>query len=174
MKPNWVMLTIIGRDSSGIVADISKALFESNCNLGETSMVRLGGNFTIMMMVQSEKSVDAIQQLISPVANQRGLNIHVDAIDANLHRHKEPDVILRVHGADRAGIIAQVTAAMADKGLNILDLMSDVGGTDEAPFYMMTINGQAEQGVEALEKVAEALSNEGIDVHVDSIPMLLA
>ena len=174
MKQNWAMLTIIGRDSSGIVADISKALFENDCNLGEASMVRLGGNFTIMMMVQSDKSVATIQQFMSTIASQRGLNIHVDAIDASLHQHKESDVIVRVYGADRAAIIAQVTEAMAVKGLNILDLMSDVGGSDEEPFYMMTINGQAEQGVEALEKVAKSLSIQGIDVRVDFTPMLLA
>ena len=30
---------------------VTRALFEGGCNLGEASMIRLGANFTIMLMV---------------------------------------------------------------------------------------------------------------------------
>ena len=48
---NWLMLTLVGKDLPEIVAKISQALFDLSGNLGETSMTRLGGNFTIMLMV---------------------------------------------------------------------------------------------------------------------------
>ena len=48
----WYMLTLVGKDHTGIVANVSKALFELGCQLGETSMMRLGGNFTMMLMTQ--------------------------------------------------------------------------------------------------------------------------
>ena len=48
---NWFMVTLVGKDRPAIVAHVSNALYEEGCNLGETSMLRLGGNFTIMMMV---------------------------------------------------------------------------------------------------------------------------
>ena len=49
----WFMLILVGKDQPGIVAQITRALYEGECNLGEASMVRLGGNFTVMLMVQS-------------------------------------------------------------------------------------------------------------------------
>ena len=52
---NWFMLTLVGKDRAGIVAKISSALYQENCNLGEASMTRLGGNFTIMLMVQYDR-----------------------------------------------------------------------------------------------------------------------
>ena len=45
------MLALVGKDRPGIVAEVTHVLYEMKGNLGETSMVRLGGNFTIMLMV---------------------------------------------------------------------------------------------------------------------------
>ena len=38
---NWYMLTLVGKDGPGIVAEVSQTLFEAGGNLGEASMVRL-------------------------------------------------------------------------------------------------------------------------------------
>src|SRR5690606_15972300 len=146
----WYMLTLVGADRPGIVAKVSKALYEGGCNLGEASMARLGGNFTIMLMVQFEGSAHALRDLVAPVSDSLGLHLHVDRIEGELHRHLVPDVRISVFGADRAGIVAQVTGALAEAGLNILDLESDVGGTQEQPIYIMHIEGQAREGIEAL------------------------
>ena len=43
----WFMLILVGKDQPGIVAQITRALYEGEYNLGEASMVRLGGNFTV-------------------------------------------------------------------------------------------------------------------------------
>ena len=48
---NWYMLTVVGRDRPGIVSQVTLALYKGGGNLGEASMVRLGGNFSIMLMV---------------------------------------------------------------------------------------------------------------------------
>nr|WP_243448334.1 ACT domain-containing protein [Candidatus Thiosymbion oneisti] len=44
----WNMLTLVGVDRPGIVARVTHAVFEAGGNLGEASMLRLGGNFTIL------------------------------------------------------------------------------------------------------------------------------
>lgn len=51
MTDNWYLLTLIGEDKPGIVTAVSKALFGLGLNPGETSMLRLGGHFTTIMMV---------------------------------------------------------------------------------------------------------------------------
>ena len=61
---HWYMLTLVGKDRSGIVAHISAALFDGGCNLGEASMIRLGGNFTIMMMVEFDGTNHALQHYL--------------------------------------------------------------------------------------------------------------
>ncbi|MCB1925726.1 MAG: ACT domain-containing protein [Gammaproteobacteria bacterium] len=169
MTNNWYMLTLIGEDKPGIVAAVTQALFERGLNLGETSMLRLGGNFTIMMMVGGVQQEDELRAQLKPVIEAQGMRLHVDAIQGRLHEHVLPNIQVTVTGADRAGIVAQVTAALTDVGFNILDLESDVAGTAHKPVYIMQIAGVADAPIEKIEAALEALRKDGVDVNVNAI-----
>ena len=168
----WHMLTVVGADRPGIVARLTAALYRGGCNLGEASMVRLGGNFTVMLMVEGSDAA-TLEALVRPETDNLGLRLHVDPIDGVLHRHPEPNVQVTVHGADRPGIVAQVTGALAAIGFNILDLTSDVGGTPERPFYIMIIDGSAAGGVAAVEQALAPLRAGGIEVRIAPLDTLI-
>jgi len=169
---NWFMLALVGQDRVGIVAQITDALYRGGCNLGETSMLRLGTSFTMMMMVNTQLDENTLISIIQPIAEKLGLHLHVDQIEGELHPHPEPDVKIVVHGADRAGIVAQVTGELANAGLNILDLETGVGGSNEKPFYFMQIEGNATQGIDTLqsglEKLKETLQG-NIDINLSPL-----
>ncbi len=167
------MVTVVGADRPGIVARLTRLLFEGGCNLGEASMTRLGGNFTIMLMVRGVDDETRLTALLTPLTRELGLRVHVDAIEGRLHRHIEPNVQVAVHGADRPGIVAEVTAALAAAGCNILDLNSDVGGTEQAPLYVMIIDGHAPQGAAALEAPLAAVRRKGIEVRLTPLDTLI-
>jgi glycine cleavage system transcriptional repressor len=169
----WYMLTVVGRDRPGIVAGLSDLLFKAGANLGEASMVRLGGSFTVMLMVECATDAASLTQVLEPLARAMELRLHVDAIEGRLHAHVEPNARVVVHGADRPGIVAQVTAALAGAGFNILDLDSDVAGTDTQPIYVMTIDGFIGSGTSALEGILAPIRAGGIEVRVTALDMLL-
>ncbi len=173
MSKQWYMLTLVGEDRPGIVAHLAAALFDGGCNLGEASMMRLGGNFTIMLMVEADGGLKALQGLVAPVAESLGLHLHVDHCAGRLHEHPVPDVRISVYGADRAGIVAKVTGALAEAGLNILDLESDVAGTEDKPIYIMHIEGYAAEGVEALRSALAVVAKDGIDTHISAIDTMI-
>ena len=167
----WQMLTLVGEDQPGIVAQVTEALYKGGCNLGEASMIRLGGNFTIMMMVGNSR--EDLAGLLAPVAQKLQLQLHLDPIHGGLHRHLSPNFQVRVVGADRAGIVSQVTCALAAVGFNILELESDVVGSEEEPVYIMTIQGYAESTLEELETALEAARQGDIEVHISPIETLI-
>jgi glycine cleavage system transcriptional repressor len=169
----WFMLTVIGRDRPGIVAQVTHALFKGGCHLGEASMIRLGGNFTIMMMAHHRGTAASLYEQLREVVDALELTVHVDEIEGGLHEHVEPDVFVTVHGADRAGIVAQVTGVLAEAGLNILDLESDVAGTEDAPIYVMRIEGRAEKGVEVLEAAVRSLRDTDIEVRLTPVETMI-
>ena len=137
-------------------------------------MMRLGGNFTIMLMVNHGGSLKSLREMVDPVAQSLGLRLHVDGIEGGLHRHVNPDVRITVHGADRAGIVSQVTGALAEAGLNITDLESDVGGSEDKPFYILHVEGQALEGVEALRSALETVAkDDGIQVSISEIDTMI-
>jgi glycine cleavage system transcriptional repressor len=170
---NWYMLTLVGADRPGITAAITQALYDHGMSLGEASMLRLGGNFTMMLMVSDAGSADAVSAAVREAAGGFGLKLHVDPIEGRLHEHVEPNVHVRVSGADRAGIVARVTGALAEAGLNILDLSSDVAGTDATPVYIMQIEGIATCDVDTLRAAVADLAGEGVEVSIQSMQTLL-
>ena len=173
MTTQWHMLTLIGEDKPGIVAAVTRALFDFGLNLGETSMLRLGGNFTVMMMVSGEYSEAELRDRLKPVIEAQGMCLNIDPIEAHLHEHLVPNIQVTVTGADRAGIVAQVTGALAGAGFNILDLESDVAGTAEKPVYIMQIAGVADVAVEAIERALVPLREDGVDGNVSAIETYL-
>ena len=173
-KDHWYMLTLVGEDRPGIVAHVTAALFDGGCNLGEASMMRLGGNFTVMLMVKFAGSKKALEDMLESVVDSLGLHMHVDRIEAHLHAHLEPDVRISVYGADRMGIVAKVTSALAETGLHILDLESDVAGEADNPLYVMHIEGHASEGVEALQASLELIKKEtGIEAKLSPIETMV-
>jgi glycine cleavage system transcriptional repressor len=167
------MLTLVGEDRPGIVAKVTRAVFLAGCSLGEASMIRLGGSFTIMMMVSGECPEAALRRLLLPVIEELGLHLHVDPVNGGLHRHLVPNIQVRVTGADRAGIVADVTGALAETGFNILELESDVAGDEQRPVYVMHILGYSDQPVESLEEAVSGLIAGGIAVDVSAVETLI-
>jgi glycine cleavage system transcriptional repressor len=169
----WYMVTLIGKDRPGIVAHVTAALYEGEGNLGETSMMRLGGNFSIMMMVEFRGSSKELHDVLSSVTDSMGLHLHIDRIEAKLHEHRVPDVRITVYGADRTGIVARVTGVLLETGLNILDLESDVAGDINKPIYIMHIEGEASEGVTSLESALEIIKADGINAELTIIDTLI-
>jgi glycine cleavage system transcriptional repressor len=167
------MLTVIGEDRPGIVAALTRVLYESGCNLGEASMLRLGGNFTIMKMINGATDAAALEHIVSPVSTDLNLRIHVDQIAARLHDHHQPNVQITVYGADRAGIIADVTGTLAEAGFDILDLNSDVAGSEEKPIYIMMIDGYVQGDVERLNHILKPLRDNGIEATLTPLDTLM-
>jgi len=167
------MLTVVGRDQPGIVAEVSQALFAAGCNFGEASMNRLGGNFTVMLMVQTELDIPGLEKQLASISASLGLHCHFDEIEGHLHDHREPNVRISVYGSDRSGIMAHITGTLASAGLDIYGLESDVGGTDENPIYIMFIEGRANDGIDALSDALEAGAEEGIETHIEEIDTVI-
>jgi len=170
---NWFMVTLVGKDRPGIVAHVCSALYEGGANLGETSMLRLGGNFTIMMMVNYDGTKKALSEILSTEAESLDLQLHVDAIDGQLHRHLLPSMRITVAGADRAGIVARVTGVLAEVGFNILELESDVAGSEEKPIYILHIEGDSPEGMQAVASALELVRGDGIDVSLSPVDTLI-
>jgi len=168
---DWQMLTLVGEDQPGIVAQVTQALYQGGSTLGEASMIRMGGNFTIMMMVSG--GAEPLHKLLEPVAAKLQLQYHLDPIRGALHQHLVPNYQVRVVGADRAGIVARVTGTLAGLGFNILELESDVVGSADEPVYIMTIQGYAEATLEALEAALQASKDADIELNISPIETLI-
>jgi glycine cleavage system transcriptional repressor len=162
------VLTIVGQDQPEIVAKVTNALYCNGCHLGGASMSRLGSNFTIMLIIEYNGDKNELAQTLKPVTKELGLDAHLHTVNHNLLiENQKANVAISVHGADRTGIVAQVTTALSQAGLNILALESDIGGATDKPFYIMHIEGYAKN----IENLKQAINSfkDSIEININPI-----
>ena len=51
---NRFIMTAFGQDRPGIVADVTRLLFENGCNLEDTTMTQLADEFTLILLFTSQ------------------------------------------------------------------------------------------------------------------------
>ena len=157
-------VTAVGADRPGIVAAVASVLHERDANVEDSAMTILGGHFAIVMLVQSDDDPAGLQDALAAATGDFGLTAHVTAATGG-RASEDPTHLLSVYGPDRTGILAGVTAALADARANITDLETRLlGGDGDDPVYAMVIELVAPDGHDAVAAaVADACERLGVD-----------
>ena len=126
MANTWI-LTAVGKDRPGIVARVTKMLFGLGCNLENSTMTRLGGEFAIMLAFSSSKPLTSrrIEKACEPLSNALKLAVHLKPLAKPAAGHAEGGkqlYFISVYGADRPGIVYRVSQLLADLQVNITDV----------------------------------------------------
>ena len=78
------IVTVVGNDRVGIIADICTKLAEKNINVLDISQTIMGGTFTMIMAVDVEKATVPFVQLQSDLKDfgtEKHLSIHIQRED---------------------------------------------------------------------------------------------
>lgn len=168
--PVKMALSAVGRDQPGIVAGVSRALYEHGCNLEDSSMTILEGEFAMILIVAvpDGADVDGLRADLEGVATEKHLVLSLRDLPepppGNPPRPVSP-YILSVYGADRTGIVYEVTRHLADRGVNITDVDTRVVGV-ERPVYIMLLEVSLPAGVIS-EELEEGLRHLGSRLGVE-------
>ncbi|MFA5975221.1 MAG: ACT domain-containing protein [Elusimicrobiota bacterium] len=170
MSKNYFLISASGKDRPGIVAAVTKVLFELGGNVEDSTMTRLGGEFTIMLIVSvpSSLSLPTLQKGLHPLGKKLALHVSVQPMSAGLARgtRSEPHYLISIYGTDQAGIIYQVAKALADRRINITDLQTKSITRGHAPLYVMLLEVQTPTALDVdelrneLERLRQSLQVE--------------
>lgn len=166
-----VVLTGVGRDRVGIVAELTQVLYELGCNLLDSSMTLLRGEFAIILMSElpANVSVAKLQEYMDRLEKQLGMKVHVREISEEELNEAAPEdnaFIVSVYGADQPGIVARVTKALAEDGMNITDVQTKSTGKGGDRVFVMVLEVVAPAGT-ALDAVQKPLNNLSRQLKVD-------
>jgi len=120
-----LVLTLISPDRTGLVEAVARAVAEHGGNWLESRLCRLGGEFAGILRVEipaAKKSalLAALQKL-----QTHGLQIVVRE-DAPVPAATGQQTKLEIVGADRPGIVREITHALARAGVNVEEFSSEV------------------------------------------------
>jgi glycine cleavage system transcriptional repressor len=143
-EKNCIVISAVGKDRPGIVAGVSKALFEAGCNLEDSSMTILGGEFAMILVVSLPEGlkIEQLDKKFSDVRENLQLSIFLKPItfgEIQHHKSRGLPYMISVYGVDKPGIVYRVTSVLAKENINITDVNTKRTSEEESPVYMMML-----------------------------------
>lgn len=120
-----LVLTVVGADRPGIVEQVADLVARHDGNWLESRMCRLGGQFAgIVRIVTTTHRRPALTEALRALADE-GLAVAVYE-DTPSARPVAPALAqIELVGQDRPGIVRQVAAVLAARGVNVEDLATE-------------------------------------------------
>ena len=165
------IMTAFGKDRPGIVADVTKILYENGCNLEDNTMTLLADEFTLVLLFSSSNDVEELLlKECRRLEKDKGISAFMRPLDerGEMKKGGSLNYTLHVEGMDQAGIVYKISQFLADNSVNILDLNSRVMAAPGSgtPLYIMDIDIQMPPGL-TIDKLEEGLSSVADELHVD-------
>ncbi len=151
--PNYALLTAVGKDRPGIVAAIARVLLESECNIEDSQMGRLGPDFSCMLMIRMPEGMlsEQLNLRLAPVSGEFALRTFVQDLrpeEAAETSSEQSRHLIHVYGADRKGIVHRISHQLAERSVNITNLKTEVIH-HQTPLYVMLIEVEIPPYVDA-------------------------
>jgi glycine cleavage system transcriptional repressor len=130
-----VIITVLGCDRPGIVAAVSKALFDHGCNIEDVSQTILQTEFAgifIASMPAGMKPGELLKRLEERL-HPEGLSVFLKEMRTGtvaVPVESEPFVITTM-GPDRPGLVAGITGLLSELRINITHLQAAFRGGDD-------------------------------------------
>ena len=126
MARAFCVLTAIGTDRVGIVDDLSGAVSGAGCNIEESKMAVLGGEFAVIMLVSGQPdSISTMARSLPGLGEKLGLRIESRPTREPRAGESGRPYLLEAVSLDTPGIVHAVTAILRGHGINIEDLETD-------------------------------------------------
>jgi glycine cleavage system transcriptional repressor len=167
------VLTLTGPDRVGIVEEVSRELLRVGANVEASRMARLGGEFAMLVLLSlPAESLDSLADA-SAVLRDRGYKVTTSVTgpeDVSSH----PGWLtyrIDVEGADHEGIVHEIAAGLAMKGITIesAETSTQMAPLSGSPLFCMSAVVAAAPGLDEVAWIAalkEAARLANVDVRV--------
>ena len=168
-----MVLTAVGRDRPGIVEEFTKLILHYDGNIEASRMVRLGGDFAMLVFVSApEDRVFELRQAVDDLhytkfdVITRLSEVGAEAEDPQLSR-----CTITVLGADHMGIINQVAQYLAEQGINLESMHTEVSAAPMSGTPLFTMSAEVvvppRLAVDDLREAMEFIGDEmGVDTKI--------
>ena len=168
---SYYILSAIGKDRPGIVADVSEVIYECGGNIEDSNMGLLRTHFALLILFSAEK--EEIDQKLSVRLKrlewEKRLTVFFRPLEGEpvpyaVTQHAAPYELQAV-GVDKAGIVARLARCLASHNINITQMSTSSRpepGTGTPIYHMrvrMEVPGDVDPNVlrTELDGIAESL-----------------
>lgn len=130
------IVTFIGDDRPGLVEQLSAVIEKNQGNWQESRLSQLGGKFAGLILVALPADGGPSLEADLAALAASGISVRVTATEAIPDTHRVDariaaqapgqDIALSVIGPDRRGIVREISHALAQRHINVVEMTSDV------------------------------------------------
>lgn len=179
MAQNALILLATGRDRPGIVDRISGLLLECRCNLEDSRMAILGGEFALIVLITAAPGdLQRAEERLPRLAGELELTLQIKPTLAGPGaRGGGPHAIryrIRAVAMDHPGIVHRLTRILAESGVNVARLDTSISNAPVSGTPIFSIDLEAEVPasvpVSALRtRLIQAAETENIDLEMKAM-----
>lgn len=167
MSSNIWSFSAVGQDRPGIVAALSKVLYQHDCNLSDSSMTILAGQFAVVLILETGPKTDheALSAAIDKLGEEWHLQVKAGPVEdvEEAFSGSGASLLVSVYGADQAGITWKVAQSIAEHGYNVTDLSTrKIEGS--APVYILLLEIEAGPEARKRDELNNVLQSLGADL----------
>lgn len=167
-----IVLTAIGKDRPGIVAAVTEVLYKNKCNIEDSSMTILEGEFAMILIFSAPPAV-SVKKLESDFQDAgKRLDLLIQLKDIEISKRKTPEAasqhmyMISLLGTDQPGLVYRVAKVLADQNINITDVNTKQMGSEANPLYAMLLEVELPSKSDP-ESVRKELENLGKQLHAE-------
>lgn len=160
-----LVLTLIGEDKPGLVGLLSQTIADHDGNWLESRMSRMAGRFAgILRASVPEANAEALVAALGSLESH-GLRV---VVERSTHADVESEfrrIPLELVGADRPGIIREISHALASRHINVDELLTECSSAPMSGEILFTakaslrvpLGAPLDELFDALEELADDL-----------------
>ncbi len=165
-----IILTALGADRPGLVAELTKHVHESGASLADSRMVNLRGHFALLALVEgTDDAVGRARRALEAGAADLKLRLEIESV-ASVPAPAAGSVPyrLKTYSVDQVGIVARVTHVLSTHRVNVEELETRVESAPFAgtPLFLLEAVVTLPKGTSA-RKLREDLGRLGDDIGCD-------
>ncbi len=168
---NYLVISALGQDRPGIVNELSGTILNEGCNITDSRMTVLGGEFAIMLMVEGNwNTLTKLEDAVPELEKTLGLTII-----AKRTRGKQSNAALLPYGVevvsmDHPGIVHHLASFFSKRNINIEDMVTNSYAAAHTGTQMFSV--QMTVGIPSTEHIS-TLRDEFIefcdDMNLDAV-----
>lgn len=121
-----LVISALGEDRPGIVNDLSRLVLECGCNIADSRMAVLGGEFALILRVSgAQEAIGALQGRLPETGHALGLTIIAKPTQSRPVRAPALPYVVDVVSMDHPGIVHEVARFFSARHVNIEKLDSE-------------------------------------------------
>lgn len=122
-KKTYLVISALGEDHPGIVNALSKAILEHGCNIEDSRMTVLGGEFAAILLVEGKwNTLAKVENALPEIERQLGMTIISKRTGERTSGANLLPYAVDVIAMDHPGIVNNLAGFFAERNINIEDI----------------------------------------------------